>query len=307
MKREALNHTKMKRLCRRLNLPLWQGVGLLETLWQLTAKQTPRGDVGRLSNEDIAIGIDYRENDLILIDALVESGWVDRDERHRLLIHDWPDHAPDAIHMKLARQKQYFASGAVPKTNRLQKWERDEAHSFFGGTKGEVIKEPLPPVNFVRTNDDSVRTNDQFVRPPCAPPRPPPPPPPSPDPPTKVEPSISKSGDNTNTRVHVPAPNGQLTEWLRPWPRVPNPDAVARAWVTIGIQQEDEPEVFACRDRYLASDEVSRNVVMDPAKFLLQQSQTHWGGKWPHRSTVTNKKLTPTEEAIQEAKARRMK
>jgi len=66
MKREALNHTKMKRLCRRLNLPLWQGVGILETLWQLTAKQAPRGDIGRLSNEDIAIGLDYRENDLIL-------------------------------------------------------------------------------------------------------------------------------------------------------------------------------------------------------------------------------------------------
>src|SRR6185369_16930326 len=38
-KREALDHTKMKRLCRRLNIPLYQAVGILETLWQITAKQ----------------------------------------------------------------------------------------------------------------------------------------------------------------------------------------------------------------------------------------------------------------------------
>ena len=39
MKREALTHTKMHRLCRRLGLPLWQAVGLLESLFHLTARE----------------------------------------------------------------------------------------------------------------------------------------------------------------------------------------------------------------------------------------------------------------------------
>ena len=93
MKREAIGHTKMKRLCRRLDIPLWQAVGLLETLWGLTAREAPRGDIGKLSDEDIALAIDYRGAESKLIEALIGSGWLDRDPVERLVIHDWADHA----------------------------------------------------------------------------------------------------------------------------------------------------------------------------------------------------------------------
>lgn len=89
MKREAIGHTKMKRLCRRLDIPLWQGVGLLESIWHLTAREAPRGDIGKLSDEDIALAIDYRGDESKLIDALIESGWLDLDPVARLVIHDW--------------------------------------------------------------------------------------------------------------------------------------------------------------------------------------------------------------------------
>src|SRR5690348_9760858 len=103
MKREAITHTKMKRLCRRLDLPLWQAVGLLESIWHLTAREAPRGDIGKLSDEDITLGIDYRGDESKLIDALIGSGWLDRDPVGRLAVHDWADHADDAVHMRLAR------------------------------------------------------------------------------------------------------------------------------------------------------------------------------------------------------------
>ena len=60
MKREAIGHTKMKRLCRRLDIPQWQGVGLLESIWHLTAGEAPRGDIGKLSDEDVALAIRRR-------------------------------------------------------------------------------------------------------------------------------------------------------------------------------------------------------------------------------------------------------
>jgi len=60
MKREAVGHTKMKRLCRRMDIPLWQAVGIMEMLWQVTAREAPRGDIGKLSDEDIALALDYR-------------------------------------------------------------------------------------------------------------------------------------------------------------------------------------------------------------------------------------------------------
>ena len=76
MKREAVGHTKMKRLCRRLDIPQWQGVGLLESIWHLTAREAPRGDIGKLSDEDIALAIDYRGDESKLIEALIASGWL---------------------------------------------------------------------------------------------------------------------------------------------------------------------------------------------------------------------------------------
>jgi hypothetical protein len=130
VKREALNHTKMKRLCRRLGVPTYHGVGILESLWQLTAREAPRGDIGKLSDEDIAIGIDYRGEESALMEALVDSGWIDRSEEFRMIIHDWDEHADDAVHMRLARSRAHFCSGRAPKLARLGGKERTEAQSY---------------------------------------------------------------------------------------------------------------------------------------------------------------------------------
>ncbi len=158
MKREAIAHTKMKRLCRRLNLPLWQAVGLMESIWHLTAREAPQGNLGKLSNEDIAIGIDYREDEDILVAALIASGWFDESGEHRLLVHDWPAHADDAVHMRLARARLTFASGIIPKIGRLPSFERAEAEAFFAS---------------VRTDSGFVRTDRQNVHTPCGDPAPP--------------------------------------------------------------------------------------------------------------------------------------
>ena len=131
MKREAVGHTKMKRLCRRLDIPLWQGVGLLESLWHLTAREAPRGNIGKLSNEDIALGIDYRGDEGKLLEALVETGWLDRHPVERLIVHDWSDHADDAIHARLARTHAFFSDGRVPKLVKLTLDERRAAKEFY--------------------------------------------------------------------------------------------------------------------------------------------------------------------------------
>ncbi len=75
MKREAITHTKMKRLCRRLALSLWQAVGLLGTISHLTARgNAARESIGKLSDEDIALGIDYRGNEV----RLGRSAWLNQ-------------------------------------------------------------------------------------------------------------------------------------------------------------------------------------------------------------------------------------
>ncbi len=152
MKREALNHTKMKRLCRRLDVPIYHGVGILESLWQLTAREAPRGDIGKLSNEDIIIGIDYREDEDDLIESLISAGWVDRSEEFRLVIHDWDEHADDAVHMRLARSRAHFCTGRAPKLARLGGKERTDALAYY--------------MSCAQTEDPCAQNID-----PCAPPR----------------------------------------------------------------------------------------------------------------------------------------
>jgi hypothetical protein len=108
VKREAPSNSKMKRLCRLLDIPLYQAVGLLELLWHLTAREATRGDIGKLSNEDIALALDYRGDENMLIDALVRTHWLDENSEHRLVIHEWHEHADEAVKKRLTRSGRTF-------------------------------------------------------------------------------------------------------------------------------------------------------------------------------------------------------
>lgn len=95
-----------------------------------------------------------------------------------------------------------------------------------------------------------------------------------------VSDAVSKGGAGGKSLAVVSRPSDRFAEWLGPWPRVAEPDAAARAWTSVVDTAEKEAAAFAARDRYLASDEVSRGVVMDPAKWLFAQTP-HFSGKWP--------------------------
>ena len=71
-----------------------------------------------------------------------------------------------------------------------------------------------------------------------------------------------------------------FSDWLKPWPRCASPDMAARAWLST-VTGDVLSLAFAARDRYLASDEVRRGAVMEPAKWLFAQKDAGWCGKWP--------------------------
>lgn len=108
-----MQHTKLKRLVRALKIRQFAAVGVLESLWHLTARETPEGNIGRLTNEDIATWIDWDDSPDELIEALVTSGWLDEDSTHRLLVHDWMEHADDATKLAIKRKSERV-SGIVP-------------------------------------------------------------------------------------------------------------------------------------------------------------------------------------------------
>lgn len=99
---------KFKRLQRRLKTGRKETVGLLELLWLATAKNAPQGDIGRFSNEEIAIECDWDGDHDELVAALLECGWLDQHDECRLVVHDWADHAPNHVSNNLKRWGKSF-------------------------------------------------------------------------------------------------------------------------------------------------------------------------------------------------------
>lgn len=113
MKRGAPDHWKMQGLARRLKVPVRYGIawanGTMERLWHYTAKYHPQGDVGRAPDWAIAEACGWPASDAAsLIDALIDMRFLVRSTAHRLLVHDWPQHADDAVKKTLQRNGLAF-------------------------------------------------------------------------------------------------------------------------------------------------------------------------------------------------------
>lgn len=112
MKRGAITHHKTAELASILGLERWGAVGIMESLYHATAERTPRGDIGRLTDRQIAYYIGWPESDATrLIDALIQARLIDATEdASRLVVHDWHDHADDTTKKRLARSGETFAT-----------------------------------------------------------------------------------------------------------------------------------------------------------------------------------------------------
>lgn len=106
------NSGKFRRLVRKLrplvgNVPIALetiATGLLERLWHVAISDAIRGNVGKFDNEELAELIGWHGDANALIELLADERWLDRCEVHRLLIHDWADHAPRHVKANAARQ-----------------------------------------------------------------------------------------------------------------------------------------------------------------------------------------------------------
>ena len=112
MKRNTIDHPKMRRLARRVGGRA-QAVGILECLWHWAARYAIQGDIGRWPDEDIAEAVYWDGDPLEIVRHLVECGWVDEDATHRLVIHDWEDHADESVRKTLKNRGLEWASSAA--------------------------------------------------------------------------------------------------------------------------------------------------------------------------------------------------
>lgn len=162
MKRGTPEHPKLRLVARRLRLPVYAAVGLVELLWHATAKHAQDGAIGRFSDDEIAAALDWDRDPAELIEALVAARLLDRHDGHRLVVHGWPEHCDEYVHMAVARSRSFFADGTEPRLTRFQGKERDRIHAWYAEHCAH-----------------GMRTTCACCRTTCALPPPPPPPPPT--------------------------------------------------------------------------------------------------------------------------------
>ncbi len=107
-KRGVLEHPKFSRLKTLLCVNKSTALGYLECLWQFTGRFTPQGNIGKYTDADIEAWLEWGGEEGKLIESLVVSGWVETDQMHRLLIHDWHEHADNTTKISLKRNGQEF-------------------------------------------------------------------------------------------------------------------------------------------------------------------------------------------------------
>lgn len=110
MKHQVPESMKFRKLQRRLGTSRLVTVGTLELLWLSTQKNCPQGDIGKFTDEEIAIECEWEGNADELVEALAATGWLDRDPEHRLIVHDWEEHAPGWIKRQLKRHGKSFVT-----------------------------------------------------------------------------------------------------------------------------------------------------------------------------------------------------
>lgn len=116
MKTTTITSMKFLRLKRKLGLPHWQAVGLLESLWVFAMANAMAGDIGRHTNEDIAAALEWAGDPDQLIENLIGTGWLDRHPDCRLAIHDWEDHCPNFVKGVMSKKGKTFVSRPQPST-----------------------------------------------------------------------------------------------------------------------------------------------------------------------------------------------
>jgi hypothetical protein len=164
MKQGTPNHPKMKALARALKVPVPMAVGIMELLWHFTRDYAEAGDIGRHTDAAIAeaAGWPSDRESRELIDALVQERWIDCHERHRLVVHDWPEHADDYAHRKLALAGRYFYDGSKPHINKLTKEQRETAaRRYSSATNPPQIR----PVAVLEPPSGSTQTKPNHAKP----------------------------------------------------------------------------------------------------------------------------------------------
>lgn len=86
-------HYKTKMLATRLNCSTLLAAGVVTSLWAFVARSREDGRLAAMDAASLAIAIDWQGDPDLLMDALIEAGFIDRTDLG-YAVHDWERHQP---------------------------------------------------------------------------------------------------------------------------------------------------------------------------------------------------------------------
>jgi hypothetical protein len=159
--RSVPGHPKFSRLKTLLGATKAHTLGYLEALWHFTGTYAAQGNIGKFSDLEIESWIEWQGEPGELIAALCEAKWVDRDPVHRLIVHDWHEHADAATKKSLGRKKLPFVypvSYQCPDTGRTEVDLSRQAEAGAGpGAEAEAGPGAAPEAGPARAEVEYVR------------------------------------------------------------------------------------------------------------------------------------------------------
>lgn len=112
---ELGRHPKMKKLARLLSISWPEAVGYLHYLWWWALDYAQDGDLSKYEYGDIADAVMWQGDPIEFVNALFESGFLDKTEDDGLIIHDWFDYAGRLIEKRVANRERMRRARAKAK------------------------------------------------------------------------------------------------------------------------------------------------------------------------------------------------
>ncbi len=158
-------HRKVKKLKRLLKIKTPQAIGHLAMLWLWAVDNTPDGDLSMLDPEDIAEACEWTKGANDFVDALMEAGFIDPDDK----LHDWNDYVGMLIDRRenqreqnRKRQQRYRdkqkAVGSARSENPVMR-DNNVSVTRYGSVNNATVT-PLP--NQTEPNQTEPNHNDKY-------------------------------------------------------------------------------------------------------------------------------------------------
>lgn len=135
------DHPKLKRLRRRLGIPAVQAIGHLHILWWWALDFAQEGELSGYDCADIADAADWEGDAERFFEALVEAGFIDRDEAG-VRLHDWWDYAGKLIERRRKDAERKRKAPPDDSTGYPQEFQR-----ISDGKRAESISNRNPYLN----------------------------------------------------------------------------------------------------------------------------------------------------------------